>query len=467
MHPRSGFEAALRRTAAAVALAAGVSACTALPERQHVGIPLSSAYSVGVSAYAAEPAATWWNRFHDASLNAVVERALTESPAILEARARLTAAEHSARAAGLRLDGNGNVSAARDSTAATTRSLGLVLDLLPFGRRAADVAEAEARLNAERQAFLDTQRGLVGDVASSYIALRSAQALLTVREAELALARQSLEIAEEQAALASGTELEILEARAFVAEVQASLPTIRTSVGSAQRDLASLVGVAPPDTFAELEGSGPQPIPVGIDDIGVPSDLLRNRPDVREAEFAYEAALAAVGGARADRFPSLSLGGLIRATAPGGDTVHGATLGLSIPVFSQPSLAAEEDAAAARVEQAFQAWRNTVVTAVNEVEQAISGVVHASERLSAAQRAERLQSERASLLRSAQRSSGLFTLQDVIDADRALTRAREQSVEAARQLASQYNSLWTALGTTMPRDSEMAHECCDSGSVSR
>jgi multidrug efflux system outer membrane protein len=437
-----------------------LSACAPLPERQHLGIPLSDTYSTGLSASAAEPAAMWWYRYHDASLNAVVERALAESPDILEAGARLTAAQHSARAAGLRLDGNGNVSAARNSTGATTRSLVFALDFLPFGRRAADVAEAEAQLNAERQSFLDTQRALVGDIAVSYVALRSAQALLGVREAELALARQSLEIAQEQAELASGTEVEILEARAFVAEVQAGLPTIRTAIVSAERDLASLVGVVPPDTFAELERSGPQPIPVGIDEIGVPSDLLRNRPDVREAEFAYEAALAALGGARADRFPSLSLSGQIRATAPGSDTVRGSTLGLSIPVFSQPSLAAEEDAAAARVEQAFHAWRSTVVTALNEVELAISGIVHASERLSAAQRAERLQSERASLLRSAQRGSGLFTLQDVIDADRSLTRAREQRVQAAAQLALQYSLLWTALGSANSPLSTADASCC-------
>jgi outer membrane protein TolC len=256
MTRRSSAEVHFCRTFAFVALAAGLSGCAALPVRQDIGIALDETYTVGFSASEAEPASNWWYRYNDAALNSLVSTALAQSPSILEARARLAAAEHGARAAGLRLDGNGTVSAGRDSTGATTRSLGLGLELLPFGRRAANIAEAEARLNAERQAFLDTQRGLVGDMTAGYIALRAAQTLLSVREAELALARQSLEIAEEQAALASGTELDILEARAFVAEVQAGIPTIRTAIVSGKRDLASLLGAVPPHMPSELEGHG-------------------------------------------------------------------------------------------------------------------------------------------------------------------------------------------------------------------
>lgn len=437
-----------RRALSGLLAASVLSGCAVLPAQRELGVALPDRFSMGTASPRPSEAGTWWDRFNDPSLDTLVVTALRDSPAIAAARARLSAAEHEARAAGVRLDGNATASVSETSEGSTGRSLGLGLDLLPFGRRTADRALAEAQLNRERQLFLDTQRVLVSDVATEYVQLRYLQALLDIRFAELELARGSIDAAVSQTELNMGTELDVLDARAYAAEIQSEIPATRASIVTAQRRIAALLGLPPGGLPETLERRGRQPIPVGIPGIGVPADLVRNRPDVRQAEHAYEAALAELGVARANRYPRLSLDGVIRAPDPG-DTVRSAAVAVSLPVFSQPALAAEEDAAGARVHQAYLIWQNEVISAVHEVERSLAAIVLASERLSAAQRAERLQDRRTSLVREAQSASGNFTLEDVIDADRALADNKEGTIEGARALALEYVGLWTALGGSL------------------
>lgn len=435
----------------ATAMLAG---CAVLPEPRQLGVPLPDRYSSNVTVPAAPAVASWWERFNDPELEALIATGIAQSPTIEAARAQLNSVEQQARAVGVRFEGDATASVSENSEGSGSRALGLGLDLLPFGRRTADLALAEARLNRQRQAFLDTQRVFVADVTSEYVQLRYLQALLGLRFTELGLARDSLDAAVRQAELSAATELDVLDARAFVADVQAEIPATRSLIVASQRRLATLLGLPPHDIPPALERRGDQPVPIGISDIGVPADLVRHRPDVREAEHAYEAALAELGIARANRYPNLSLDGVIRAAVPG-DTVRSASVGLSLPVFSQPALAAEEDAAGWRVHQAYVNWQNAVISAVHEVERSLAAIAFASERLSAAQRAERLQERRASLLREAQSASGDFTIEDVIDADQTLARSRERTAESARVLASEYINLWTALGASLPEESAL------------
>lgn len=437
----------LRRAALGVLAASMLSGCAVLPAQRELGLPLPDRFSVSVASSAAGEVGTWWQRFNDPALDTLIAVGLEESPSIQAARARLMAAQHEARAAGVRFEGSATASASTNSEGSNGRSLGLGLDLLPFGRRTAELALAEAQLEQERAFFRDTRRGFVADVASEYVQLRYYQALLDLQSEELRLARGSLDAAVGQAELEAGTELDVLEARAYLAEVQAAVPSARASIVAAKRRLASLLGL-PFDNLPEvLDRRDAQPIPVGISEIGVPADLVRNRPDIRQAEHSYEVALAQLGVARANRYPQLSLDGVIRAADPG-DTVRSAGVAISLPVFSQPALAAEEDAAGARVLQAYLIWQDEVISAVHEVERSLAAIVFASERLSAAQRAERLQAQRSSLVREARSASGDITIEDIIDADRALAQNRQVTVQSARELALEYIGLWTALGGT-------------------
>lgn len=432
-----------------------LSGCAVVPDRKPLDVALPAQFGTiaAVQLPMEEPAA-WWEHFNDPHLNGLIDAGLAGSPAVREARLRLAAAQHTARAAGLRFDGDANFSATRSSEGATTRSAGLGLDLLPFGGRAARLARAEATLAGERQALRDAQISIASDIAAEYVNLRYFQALLQLRLEELQLARNSQSAAESRARLNEATEFEVLEARALVAEVQAGISEARASILSLRRELAVLLGVLPTEFQGFEVDMGPQPIPSGIGNIGVPADLLRHRPDIRQAEHAYEIALASVGIARANRLPRLSLDGTIRAPAPG-DDVRSGTLSLAMPVFAQPALAAEEDAALAQAEQAYHAWERTVISAAHEVEQSLAAISLASEALSAARRAERIQAERAALTREALSVSGELTVLDIIDSDRTLSRNRERTINSLRRLGLSYIELWQSLGVVPQHSTEM------------
>jgi multidrug efflux system outer membrane protein len=431
-----------------------LAGCATLPVAQPHNVHLPDRYTADVARSPGSPhTVAWWDRLNDRHLNSLVTSGLSDSPTIRAARARLEAAEHRARAAGIRFDGDGTLSRTANSDGPEAAAIGLGVTLLPFGGRRSEIALADAQLSQERQGFLETRRAFLETLTLSYVDLRYFEALRTVRRDELRLARSSLEAATGQAEFNGATELEILEARAFVAEVQSELPTIEAQIVAQRRQIATLLGCTDTGCAARLAHHGPQPVPIGISDIGIPADLVRNRPDVREAEAAYEVALADLGVARANRLPRLTLSGDIRSNLPGTTTQSG-TVRLSIPVFSQPVLAAEQAAAGARAEAAYLAWKQAIISAVNEVEQSLEGLVFASESLSAAQRSERSLERRAALLREAQTVSSSFTLNEVIDADRALSVGRERTVQSARQLATEYLRLWIALGIvpTEPED---------------
>lgn len=451
---RTGIRAMLRswrsscvggRTSVLLIGALALSGCSLVPEAQPLATTLPDEFSVSGSADTSALNQPWWSRFHDQGLSSLIASGLRDSPTISASRARLNAAEHEARAAGLSLDGSANASVSSSTPGSRSHFFGIGLNLLPLGRRAADLSLAEARLEQERQQFRDVERIFLESVVVDYIQLRYFEALRGARQEQLRLARQSLQFANERAAQSATTEFDLLDARAFVAEIEATIPLIESEIVARQRDLAATLGLSPDHPLDLSLRPGPQPIPTGISDIGVPANLLRTRPDVRQAEHAYEAALARVGIARANRYPQLSLEGIVRAVNPG-QSVRTATLGISVPVFSQPALAAQEAAAAARVEEGFHNWHGAVISAVHDVERSLSGIARTSESLAAARRAERVLAERASLIRDARAMSGQITSQDLIEANRDLMRSREQVIETARDLAIQYVELWTALG---------------------
>lgn len=420
-----------------------MSGCSFIPERQPLGVPMPERFSFNVDTGAGSTSGTWWEGYNDPALNDIIAVGLAQSPIMQSARAGLEVARHDATAAGIGVAGDATATVNTTGGGSSTRSVGLGAELLPFGRRNAELANADARYNAARNAFLDTQRLFIRNTATEYVNLRYFQALLVVRQDEQRLARSSIDAAVSRGELGASTEIDELDARAYLADVQVRIASTEASIAEHRHRLAGLLGVTPDNIPAVLRHSGAQPVPGGASDIGVPADLLRNRPDVRRAEFEYETALADIGEARANRYPSLSLNGTIRSTGSGDPSLG---LGLSLPVFTQPTLAAEEDAAGARADLALAEWRNIVIQAVNEVELALAGISSASQGVAASRRSERLHTERVALLRNAFETAQTFTLVDVIEADQELARSREQTLSATRTLGLEYLALWTALG---------------------
>jgi multidrug efflux system outer membrane protein len=200
----------------------------------------------------------------------------------------------------------------------------------------------------------------------------------------------------------------------------------------------------------DLGYHGQQPVPKGAIDAGVPADLLRARPDIRRAEQLYAAAVSDVGVADAARYPSLNLSGLISAPANGGRGTETLLAGLVVPVFNQPALLAEKDAAAARVEQTYLQWRIAVLQALEEVENAQILLRSARQSVAAAREAVSLNRQSLDLSRELLSSGGNITVLDVLDRERALSSSRTALAQNTRDVAAAFIQLYVGLGRGHP-----------------
>lgn len=438
--PGPGRARAFLLSVSAGAILAG---CSMMPDYEAPQMRLSDRYSV-LQPIAVSPRAdaAWWRNFRDPALDRLVDRALAQNLSIAQARARVREAEALARRAGLAdLEGDADVTAANDGS----ETAGLGLDLILSPRRLAEVLAARARLDAARAAETDARRLVVGELALAYADLRYAEALLAYRRQDLASRQRTLSDITTQFQAQTATRLDTVRAESLVAQTRAQIPQAEAQIAILQTRIATLLGEAGGRGALAL-GPGGQPVPHGGAGVGVPADLLRARPDVRQAERQYAAALSDLDAARAARWPRLSLSGSIRAPLSGGGSAESLAAGIVLPVFSQPALAAGQDAAGARVEQALIAWQSAVLTAVDEVESALLALAASRRTAAAAAEVVRLDQQALDLSRRLFLESGATTVLDVLDRERSLSEARVALAQAQRDVARDYIRLYTALG---------------------
>jgi outer membrane protein, multidrug efflux system len=232
-----------------------------------------------------------------------------------------------------------------------------------------------------------------------------------------------------------------------VAESEARIPAMSAQIARQNARVATLLGQPAGTLGIDLSWTGRQPRLAAPRGPGIPADLLRRRPDIRQAEAQYAAAVADVGQARAAFFPSLSLSGQLSGTVgSAGAPNRTLSLGLSLPLLSLPRVRAEEQASVARAEQAYLSWRLAVLSAVEDVEGGLAAV--SGSRL-AAKREERvvaLNAEALDLSRKLMEGQGDVTALTLLDRERALSQAHLALVQSQRDYASDVIALYVALG---------------------
>lgn len=389
--------------------------------------------------------AAWWQGFRDPVLDRLVAEGLAGSVSLAEAGARLREAEALARRAGNRIAGNAGASVETgEGTDTASGSLSLSLD--PFGSRRRGAEAALARLQAARYGVQDARLQLLSALAQTYVELRFLQASLAEQQADLASRRRTEADIGRLLERGAATQLDLIRARALVAETQTIIPTLQARIAQAGYRLATLLGTPAGALGIDLRG-GRQPVPAETRAIGIPADLVRRRPDIAQAERLYAAALSEVSAAMAARYPSLSLSGQIVAPIQGaGGSASSLTAGLVLPLFNQPGLAAEVDAARARADQAYQQWRGAVLTAVEEVETALAAIDGSRRAVASASRVIALNTEALDLSRRLLDGSGEITVLDLLDRERAVADARSSLSQARRDYALNVIDLYVALG---------------------
>ena len=442
---RRNFALALcpRRAVLAFAVAA-VSACAPATPYVAPSIELSDRYSVVLPVRGAESHATWWTAFRDPSLDRLVEIGLDDGLTIESARQRLRAAEAQSRRAGLSVSGDAALSRSTIDSGEGSQSASLGLALDPAGRLAARIRSAEARLGATAADLEDVRRLFVAQLVDAYIDLRYFERLLRVQRRDLQLARFAQSVAEDRFDNGAATRLDVLAARADVSDAASRLPQTEAAIMGQRFRVTTLAGrVAGQSTLRFRDR--PQPIPQNAAATGVPADLLRLRPDIARAERLYAAAVSDIDSARAARYPRLSLDGLISTTLGSGTSSESLAASLTIPVFSQPALAADVDIAKARADEALIVWRQSVLEAVEEVERHLIDLRASHQAIAAARQTVSLQNDRVDLVQELADSGGAATVSEIIDANQDLIQSQVNLAGISRGLAKDYVALWTAL----------------------
>jgi outer membrane protein, multidrug efflux system len=410
------------------------------PAPWHEALPLDSL-----------PKGAWWEFFGDADLNQYELRAMANNQTLQAAIARLSEARASARvtAAGLypeldagaraireRLSGNRPVNGTLTRPIPVTENeftipftLNYEIDL--FGRVRHSVEAANAQLQASA-ADLENVRLLVSsELAADYFQLRELDSEIAVVQKAIAYQRQGLTLVNNRHAGGAASGLDVAQQEVVLDSSITQLSLLQQQRLQYQHALAMLQGLAPAEFVAPVKGLVTQPPPLPLI---LPSELLQRRPDIATAERQTAAANARIGVARAALYPSISLGGSGGLDSMAIGSLLNApsffwSLGLSAlePVIAGGRNRAQLDFAKSGYQEAVANYRETALTAFQQVEDALSGLTTLEAAYESQQRAV-ADAERSLQLANARYTGGLVNYLDVITAEeQALSNERQET----------------------------------------
>lgn len=453
-----------------------LAACTVGPDYhpatpQALGAP--DAYSVPADARAPADLTAWWGSFDDPLLARIVEQARTHNLDVAQAVARLRQAREAlvqSRAQLLpTLSGSAGYTRSQSIRSATTTlpggstiatgggsgdSLSLGLDVSYqvglFGEVRRTVEASRAQLEASGYDYASVLLSTEAETARNYMLARLYQAQLANAQDSLALQDDNLQIAgfRVQAGLVSSLDSE--QARSQRAQTAATIPTLEQNYNAAVSRLGVLTGQAPGALKADLAAVRPIPAGPATVAVGIPADTLRQRPDVRAAERRLAAATAQIGVAKAQLYPALSISGSISTDASkiGSlfETIAGqAFAGLTQAIFNGGRLRAQVRANEAAADGAFAAYKSTVLTGLEDVENAVVALDAAKRR--AAEYAVALDAaNNTAILSRSQYRAGLTDFTTLNTAESSLLSARNGLSQAQADQATALVQLYLALG---------------------
>jgi NodT family efflux transporter outer membrane factor (OMF) lipoprotein len=418
----------------------------------------------------------WWAEFRDPTLESLVRRAVESnldlevaSARILEARAARGIA---ASAALPQVDARGAYARTQRSEAvppfdraggegspfgdrqqdAFVAGFDASFELDLFGGVKRDVEAAVAQIQAMEESRRDVLLTLVADVARVYTELRGAQRRLRILDDVLLSQRDTLDIVKARFEAGLVAALDVSFAEGFLAATESRRPVLERSIQASIHRLGVLLGREPTSLLRELEPVGEIPLVPPEIPASLPSELLSRRPDLRRAERELAAATARIGVARADLFPRFSITGSFgrlsddpSELARGSSDFWSIVPGFRWPVLSGGRIRANVRVQEARAEQALLRYRSAVLTALEEVENALSAYTRERRREKSLEQAV-LANRRALELARQRYVSGLESFLSVLDAERSLDASEDAWVESQTSSVVALIALYKSLG---------------------
>jgi outer membrane protein, multidrug efflux system len=461
------------RAGSVILLAASVSGCVVGPDYEAPLLPLPTHWGSAKPVKAAKPAelSQWWRRLGDPMLGALIAEAVQSNLDVASAKAKIRAARATHRQAvgALFPSLEGTASVTRNKTAAGTTGsstgtnassiytqyqAGLdaswEIDLFGANRRA--VEAAAYGVDTAEEDLRSTLLTMVGDIAYNYANARGYQARTALARRTAASQRETAALTRTKFEVGSASAVDVAKAEAQASSTAANIPDYEAAYAQSVHRLAVLLGRPPATLMRGMNRIVPIPTPRSPMPTGIPADLLLSRPDVRSAERQLAQYTAKIGQAEAARYPSVTLTGNIATTANKfGELGKSSTISwsfgpsLTLPIFNGGQLRAAVDFAEAQRDQYFMGYHSAVLTALEDVENAI--VALSQERIKIQRLTQAVdnyrQAARLSRTLFQAGSAGFF---DVLDAERSLYSAEDSLLQSRVAIAVDYIALCKALG---------------------
>jgi len=411
-----------------------------------------------------ETLAKWWQTFDDPVLTVLIEEAVNSNLDVRSAAARLREARARRGISGAdrfpTIDASGSATRTRSSESIGT---GIEQDLYNVGFDASweidlfggvrrSVEKADANVAASQEELHDVLVSITAEIALNYVEVRSYQTRLSIAQANRDAQAETFQLVQNRYDAGLAAQLELEQARYNLESTRAEIPSLNTALEQAKNRLALLLGRQPGVLPQEVTERRPIPVtPVEIA-VGVPADTLRRRPDVRQAEWELAAQTASIGVATAELYPKFSLFGSIGLESLSSDDLFNTrnrtySFGPSFSwrIFDTGRVRQQIEVETALQEQALIAYEAAILTALEDVENALVAYADEQVRRGALVQASAA-AERAVTQARNQYRAGLSDFQNVLDSQRSLLSYQDQLAASDGTVTSNLVRLYKALG---------------------
>jgi multidrug efflux system outer membrane protein len=400
----------------------------------------------------------WWTHFSDPVLDQLIAQALAsnQSLAIAKARVEEARANRGLTRSALLPQLNGVGSASRSNQGYLTNNQPITLaeadlsaswELDLFGRNQARLAQATALLESQEASQNAVRVGLLAEVARSYFEYRNEARQIVLPNENLETQKKTLELIETQRKGALASEFDVSRTAAQVASTEALVPALESARDAAMNRINILLGVAPGTKDALLaQPAAFKPLDHSIV-VAAPASVLAARPDIVAAERSFAATISAKEAATRQLFPDISLTALFGAQSAPLFTSNPWSLGASLtqPILNFGRIQSQIDAADAQQTQAFLSYQQTVLGALEDMENALSYYIHESTRNASLTTAVEQSGKAAELARQAY-TNGDSSLLDVLVSERDLLAAQSAQSASDTALRQDLVSIYSAAG---------------------
>jgi NodT family efflux transporter outer membrane factor (OMF) lipoprotein len=413
---------------------------------------------------------SWWTSFNDPVLTELITTANSDNLGVREAVARiLEARARIGIAAGEQLpgvDAGGEITRERlskgvaegfDSSRRRTSTLyntGLdaswELDL--WGRISRSVESADASYQAVLEDYRDVVISLSAQVARAYVDIRTLQARIAAAQGNAETQRKTLKLVRDRKATGLASDLEVAQAELNLATTESLVPTLQAALQRSIHDVGVLTGRRPQALYPRFAATAPIPQPAAAITAGAPADLLRRRPDIRSAERQLAAQTAQIGVATADLYPRFTLSGFFALQKFGASNFFDSKniayqFGPSVVwnVFDGGRIRSNIKAQDALTEQALVRYEQTVLTALQEVEDALVDYAREIERRELLARSVTAARRSVQLVQNLY-VTGLTDFQNVQDQERSLFQQEDALAQSTGLVTQNLIRIYRALG---------------------